>query len=200
MPYTRQESIHLFKNIRGMRTYSNVNTQCTRVLFLFYQFRRSNPASVGSLNMCYDNIKNLLKRGYICRTNKDRPAQYRITLYGRCKVITELLGIDFLKLCILTEAYIAHKSQLENRCTFSYTLHSMFEIFSGIYERETIQRQAKTLCRMNLADSVRPNVIQLSGGAIRTMSEFDDTLQDLHRWIVGVLHLADVLSLGTPDP
>ena len=145
-------------------------------------------------------IAQLAGRGDLQKVdNRHLGARYRITLQGKCRVLCHELGIKFLCLCILAEAYDVHRLQRENGCPLSYSLFETDKIFEGLYSRKTVRNSANILTSRGLAQSISNNLIRVREDTMGTLDGHRAALAELHEWIPGIPVHVGRLALKDPE-
>jgi len=141
----------------------------------------------------------LVKKGYVCRVGRPPATGYRLTLHGKCKIICDTIGVSLLGLCLVTEAYMAHRSQIRDGCAPSYVLCNLSDLFDRLYGGGAVRQTCSRICRAGLARHIRISAIRLSDDTMDRLSEFEDVLTDLHGWILSLPYAMDVLAIAAPN-
>lgn len=144
--------------------------------------------------MTYGILKRWIQSRYLQKTDVALLPRYRISFSGKCKIVCTKLDVSFLELCIMTEAYITHKSQAKNDCKSSYVVCGLADLLGGIYSDSTIHRRVGNLCKRRFAERIQKLTIRLVPDTMKKLGEFDDILVRLHAWIIGISSMLARLS------
>lgn len=125
--------------------------------------------------------------------------RYGLTLWGRCRVLCIRLKIPFLGLCILSDAYTTHRRQIQDGLRTSYVTTEIMRSFDMLYDKKSIRNMIAILQSHLLASHQSQHVIRLEDRAMEMLCEHEATLDDLHRWVMGIPLLVTELSLTDPD-
>jgi len=195
------ESLRMIACLKNKRRYSGTDTKRMQVLAgLYSRPDRAMPCVVDSHCLPPGLAHGLVRSGCVCRVGIPPATGYRLTLYGKCKVICDTLGVSLLGLCLVTEAYVTHRSQIRDNCAPSYVLYNLLDLFGRMYPHETVRRECYRIRRAGLARHIRKGTIRLSDDAMDRLSEFEDVLDDLHGWILGLPYAMDVLAIAGQRP
>lgn len=123
---------------------------------------------------------------------------YKLTLWGRCRVMCGILGVPFLGLCILTDAYVTHVHQVRAGYPTMYVMAKIAELFDDLYDRRSILNMAGKLCSLRHVVRLRPNVIRLADGTVSTLARNEGTIDELYQWITGISAQLDEISVADP--
>lgn len=186
----------MLENIKNCRRHGT-GTRASSLLLQFYPNKILTTQDIKD-DKKYRTIVHMVRAGNLVKMNDDWPPGYSLTLLGRCCVVCDILGLRFLELCIITEAYIAGKCQIKHGCTVSYVLPAMCDYFDVIYGKKTIQNTGNMLCCKGMADNTSFNVIRLKQDMIRKLRKYDATLEQLHKWIAGIPNQLDVMAFENP--
>ena len=181
-------SSHMLRIIRNFRCNTCINFEPMNILSKFYPNKALAPKDIsGKSDYIYHNVTRLVKQNYLEKIDSNHfAARYKITLYGKCRIICCKFGIKFLCLCILAEAYSIHKHQRANGCKQMYTLHDITDIFTGIFSEKTIRNAGYLLCSQRFANRTSCNMIQIKKDTLKKLGKYDDVLVELHEWIISV--------------
>ena len=187
--------VSMLSDIHNFR-YSGVDSNRIKILMQFYPDKLYASRDVAKYNCNYQLVTLLAKSHYLQKIdNLHIAARYKITLKGKCKVLCYMLGINFISLCILTEAYVQHKSQIQNQCKLSYILHDMYDIFDGLYCPKTIQNAASILCSRGLTIHIANHTIYLHDASFQKLKVQESVIYEIHEWILGIQHELNHLAL-----
>ncbi len=186
----------MLRNLRG--TKNNIASRRIDILSRFYPYNMLATCNINETNV-YGEIAKLAKRLDLEKVDDCHlAARYRLTLQGRCRVLCRILGLKFLNLCTLSEAYAMYKQQMINDCAPSYTIHDMAENFGPVCTPKTIQNAASVLCTKGFADKTFYEIIRIREGTIKLLLEHDDVMNELHEWVVGASVLLKKMALEDP--
>jgi len=195
------ESLRMISCLKNRRRYQGTNTKRMQALvWLYSRPDRAQTSTVDSHCIPPGLARALVRLGYVRRAGGQPATGYRLTLYGKCKIVCDAFDVSLLGLCLVTEAYAAHKSQIGDGCAPSYVPYNLSDLLGGLYCHETVRRACSRICRAGLARNIRNGTIRLSDEAMDRLSEFEDVLADLHGWILSLPYVMDVLAMSGSKP
>ena len=188
----------MLDSLRHMR--HNQNSEINKTLLGLYPDKWVGEGYIRSVCSDYRLVTRMLAHGYIKTTDRGHAGGlYGITERGRLRVLCHNLGVSFLGLCMLAEAYAVRAHQVESGLEPAYPISDLMDIFDGIYTKKTIQNTASKLCAAGLAVSASYGMLKLTGRAVREIAACEEAIMDLHGWIAGVSNELNIMALEEPQ-
>ncbi len=182
MTDARSRLMHLAKNRQ------KTGSRRTDLLARFYPHKklstRDMPGDDGS-NM-YDFVSKQVKKGLLEKADGTPGRRYQLTRTGRICVLRGILGVSFLCMCILTEAYVVNAYQAKNRTRLLYPSYELVEQLARIYSRKSIRNTTSRMCRSGFATHVGRQIIALRGPTMKRLERHDVVIRELHDIISGL--------------
>ena len=159
----------------------------TELLARFYPRKKLMTRDVFGGGGRYDFVSKQVKNGLLEKAGgaSGRP-EYQLTSIGRIYVMRSIIGVSFLCMCILTEAYVVNTYQAKQGTRLLYPSDELTEQLAGIYSRKSIHNTTSMMCRGGLASPVGMQIIALRKPTIKRLERHDAVIRELHDLICGL--------------
>ncbi len=182
MTDARSRLMHLAKNRQ------KTGSRRTGLLARFYPHKklstRDMPGDDGG--GMYDFVSKQVKKGLLEKADDTSGRRYCLTRTGRICVLRGILGVSFLCMCILTEAYVVNTYQAAQGTRLLYPSDELAEQLARIYSRKSIRNTTSRMCRSGFATHVGRQIIALRKPTIKRLGRHDAVIRELHDLICGL--------------
>lgn len=170
-----------------------------RIMLGMYPDRTVTAGEIDLSSHKYRMLARLRRGEIVERVGTHAGAGYRLTLWGRCRVLSVRMGMSFLGLCMLSDAYVTHRRQIRDGTRVSYVTAEIMRLFEEVYDERHVRNTICAMLSRRLATRLSHGMIRLEGQTMDVLSEHEETVDDLHTWVVGVPRLVTEISVMDPD-
>lgn len=189
----------MLENMRASRFGRRTDSAVSRNLLQFYPDKDLSYEHLVRTSLTRRLIADLVRDNSIVQTGDPFDRQYRLTLQGRCRVLCDWLGVRFLELCIISEAYAMHQCQARDGCRSYYPINEAYEAFGEIYTKKHVQNTMSGLCAKGFVARISSGMLGLTGCSMEKLARHDGVLIELHEWIASIPSRLNVLSIRYPS-
>ena len=189
-----RDLVDMIKRMRYNRSSGMV-----RALLRLYPDRWATSEDMrASVSHC--TISKMLAAKYIRRIGRKRlGGWYEITDRGRFFVLCRKLGLTFLGLCILAEAYAVYGCRAGAGPGPDYPVCDIMDIFDRIYSKKSIQNESSRLCSAGLAVSVPCHMLRLTSKGAEKAGMHREVMLELHGWVASVPNTLNIMAIEEPQ-
>jgi len=187
-----KETVQALRQMVFYNEHTKRSSKTAKVLSMLYPDKKCSPKTIKqALGLAtadqQGTITSLVSKKLVSIQGSDSNRLYFLTKKGRWFAMCNDLGLSFLSLCALADAY-GMQSRLESANMRGFYVYPRFtELFEGIYSEKNLRKSLECLKVQKLATRHTKKTLRIIPGIFSYLqNNYRDDLEELQGWIAQI--------------